>query len=92
MDQTSTFDAIEFEIMQEEGAALEVASGLDSCKKRQTATEEDCMQEAMDEFHKLTGKTIESADLKRMKEQADEQAVGALGDSCTQDVLAAHST
>ena len=92
MDQTSTFDAIEFEIMQEEGAALEVASGLDSCKKRQTATEEDCMREAMDEFHKLTGKTIESADLKRMKEQADEQAVGALGDSCTQDVLAAHST
>merc|ERR1711865_1329734 len=47
-----------------------------------------CDARGQEEFKKLTGKTIDRDEVKKMKDHAAEKAVGALGKTCSADVSA----
>merc|ERR1711865_460160 len=116
---TGTFDSVKFEQERVEGAADQMAKGMEVCHQEAEAVAKTChtaivkssdsaandakvkaCETALDtavtacdargqeEFKKLTGKTIDRDEVKKMKDHAAEKAVGALGKTCSADVSA----
>merc|ERR1711865_1340727 len=113
---TGTFDSVKFEQERVEGAADQMAKGMEVCHQEAEAAAKTChtaitdsesnagvtakkaCETALDtavtacdargqeEFKKLTGKTIDRDEVKKMKDHAAEKAVGALGKTCSADV------